>query len=247
MAIMPMAMLVGTQLPMRLKLPFVLIVAFCLGVLVTYAEPAIAAIRWGTAAAQCGYVRFAERGGCLETAAAVRAMILQLCAHKPAHAAACKLLSVWERGVTAFAHAAQRARPQKRACAGRYARRAAGIAACVREGAACSARSDLSPAFAPLCSHVLLLCRPLAALVDPSSAPYLYFVMNQKQELMVSAKIEISFLLRGGGGCCNWILSLLGGTVNISVDELCHWQFLHCTHSNCHKQIKGSGVMNLQQ
>lgn len=114
MAIMPMAMLVGTQLPMRLKLPFVLIVAFCLGVLVTYAEPAIAAIRWGTAAAQCGYVRFAERGGCLETAAAVRAMILQLCAHKPALAAACKLPSVWERGVTAFAHAAQRARLHRR-------------------------------------------------------------------------------------------------------------------------------------
>jgi membrane associated rhomboid family serine protease len=45
-AIMPMAMLVGTQLPQRLKLPLVLIVAFCLGVLVTYAEPAIAAIRW---------------------------------------------------------------------------------------------------------------------------------------------------------------------------------------------------------
>jgi membrane associated rhomboid family serine protease len=45
-AIMPMAMLVGTQLPQRLKLPLVLVVAFCLGVLVTYAEPAIAAIRW---------------------------------------------------------------------------------------------------------------------------------------------------------------------------------------------------------
>lgn len=72
-AIMPMAMLVGVQLPQRLKLPFVLVVAFCLGVLVTYAEPAIAAIR------------------------------------------------------------------------------------------------------------------PLAALVDPASAPYLYFVMNQKQELMVLA------------------------------------------------------------
>lgn len=45
-AIMPMAMLVGTQLPQRLKLPWVLLVAFCLGVLVTYAEPAIAAIRY---------------------------------------------------------------------------------------------------------------------------------------------------------------------------------------------------------
>lgn len=44
-AIMPMALLVGTQLPKRLKLPWVLLVAFCLGVLVTYAEPAIAAIR----------------------------------------------------------------------------------------------------------------------------------------------------------------------------------------------------------
>jgi hypothetical protein len=55
-AIMPMAMLVGNQLPMRLKLPFVLIVAFCLGVLVTYAEPAIAAIRWGAVAAQCRYM-----------------------------------------------------------------------------------------------------------------------------------------------------------------------------------------------
>jgi membrane associated rhomboid family serine protease len=44
-AVMPMAMLVGEQLPKRLKLPFVLLVAFALGVLVTYAEPAIAAIR----------------------------------------------------------------------------------------------------------------------------------------------------------------------------------------------------------
>lgn len=44
-AIMPMALLVGAQLPVRLKLPFVLLVAFVLGVLVTYAEPAIAAIR----------------------------------------------------------------------------------------------------------------------------------------------------------------------------------------------------------
>lgn len=44
-AIMPMALLVGQQLPVCLKLPFVLVVAFVLGVLVTYAEPAIAAIR----------------------------------------------------------------------------------------------------------------------------------------------------------------------------------------------------------
>lgn len=44
-AVMPMAMLVGEQLPKRLKLPLVLLVAFALGVLVTYAEPAIAAIR----------------------------------------------------------------------------------------------------------------------------------------------------------------------------------------------------------
>jgi hypothetical protein len=36
-AVMPMAMLVGTTLPQRLKLPWVLLVAFCLGVLVTYA------------------------------------------------------------------------------------------------------------------------------------------------------------------------------------------------------------------
>jgi hypothetical protein len=43
--VMPMAMLVGRQLPKRLPLPWVLVVAFALGVLVTYAEPAIAAIR----------------------------------------------------------------------------------------------------------------------------------------------------------------------------------------------------------
>jgi hypothetical protein len=36
-AVMPMAMLVGTKLPQKLKLPWVLLVAFCLGVLVTYA------------------------------------------------------------------------------------------------------------------------------------------------------------------------------------------------------------------
>jgi hypothetical protein len=36
-AVMPMAMLVGTKLPQRLKLPWVLLVAFFLGVLVTYA------------------------------------------------------------------------------------------------------------------------------------------------------------------------------------------------------------------
>jgi hypothetical protein len=44
-AVMPMAMLVGTQLPKRLALPWVLLAAFFLGVLVTYAEPAIAALR----------------------------------------------------------------------------------------------------------------------------------------------------------------------------------------------------------
>jgi hypothetical protein len=43
--VMPMAMLVGTQLPKRLALPWVLLAAFFLGVLVTYAEPAIAALR----------------------------------------------------------------------------------------------------------------------------------------------------------------------------------------------------------
>jgi hypothetical protein len=31
-AIMPMALLVGNQLPLKLKLPWVLLVAFCLGV-----------------------------------------------------------------------------------------------------------------------------------------------------------------------------------------------------------------------
>ena len=36
---------VGHHLPEKLPLFFVLLVAFCLGVLVTYAEPAIAAIR----------------------------------------------------------------------------------------------------------------------------------------------------------------------------------------------------------
>jgi len=45
LAVMPMAMLVGSQLPKRLALPWVLVVAFLLGVLVTYAEPAIAALR----------------------------------------------------------------------------------------------------------------------------------------------------------------------------------------------------------
>ncbi|GBF88834.1 hypothetical protein Rsub_01735 [Raphidocelis subcapitata] len=44
-AVMPMALLVGTKLPQRLALPWVLVVAFGLGVLVTYSEPAIAAIR----------------------------------------------------------------------------------------------------------------------------------------------------------------------------------------------------------
>lgn len=30
-------------------------------------------------------------------------------------------------------------------------------------------------------------CRPLASLVDPASAPYLYYAMNQQQEIMVLA------------------------------------------------------------
>jgi hypothetical protein len=29
--------------------------------------------------------------------------------------------------------------------------------------------------------------RPLAALVDPQSAPYLYYILNQQQEVTVSA------------------------------------------------------------
>lgn len=44
-AVMPMAELVGQELPQRLHLVFVLLVAGCLGILVTYAEPAIAALR----------------------------------------------------------------------------------------------------------------------------------------------------------------------------------------------------------
>jgi len=43
--IMPLAELLGTELPQKVHLVFVLAVAFCLGVLVTYAEPAISAIR----------------------------------------------------------------------------------------------------------------------------------------------------------------------------------------------------------
>ena len=42
---MPMAEMVGQELPQRLHLFFVLCVAFILGVLVTYAEPAISALR----------------------------------------------------------------------------------------------------------------------------------------------------------------------------------------------------------
>ena len=44
-AIMPMAEMVGQELPQRLHLFFVLCVAFILGILVTYAEPAISALR----------------------------------------------------------------------------------------------------------------------------------------------------------------------------------------------------------
>ena len=43
-AIMPLAELVGTELPKKLPLPFVLLVAGFLGILVTYAEPAIASL-----------------------------------------------------------------------------------------------------------------------------------------------------------------------------------------------------------
>jgi hypothetical protein len=42
---LPACLQVGHHLPEKLPLFFVLLVAFCLGVLVTYAEPAIAAIR----------------------------------------------------------------------------------------------------------------------------------------------------------------------------------------------------------
>lgn len=44
-SIMPMAEMVGQELPQRLHLFFVLCVAFILGILVTYAEPAISALR----------------------------------------------------------------------------------------------------------------------------------------------------------------------------------------------------------
>jgi len=44
-AVMPLGELLGEELPNRLPLPLVLVVAFFLGILVTYAEPAIASIR----------------------------------------------------------------------------------------------------------------------------------------------------------------------------------------------------------
>lgn len=44
-AIMPMAELIGQELPQKLHLIFVLFVAFILGILVTYAEPAISSLR----------------------------------------------------------------------------------------------------------------------------------------------------------------------------------------------------------
>jgi hypothetical protein len=44
-AIMPMAELIGQELPQKLHLVFVLFVAFILGILVTYAEPAISSLR----------------------------------------------------------------------------------------------------------------------------------------------------------------------------------------------------------
>lgn len=115
-AIMPMAMLVGTQLPQRLKLPWVLLVAFCLGVLVTYAEPAIAAIRY---ALQLGAVYFPR--------------------------------TAWLKSLLRF--------------------KAGGIHLNHRKRCAL-----------PSCA-----CRPLASLVDPHSAPYLYYMMNQQQEIMVLA------------------------------------------------------------
>jgi hypothetical protein len=43
--VMPLAEVIGEELPKKLALPFVLLVAFCLGILVTYAEPAISALR----------------------------------------------------------------------------------------------------------------------------------------------------------------------------------------------------------
>ena len=44
-SIMPMAELVGQELPRKLPLVLVLLIAGCLGILVTYAEPAISALR----------------------------------------------------------------------------------------------------------------------------------------------------------------------------------------------------------
>lgn len=44
-SVMPLAEVIGEELPKTLALPFVLLIAFFLGILVTYAEPAIAALR----------------------------------------------------------------------------------------------------------------------------------------------------------------------------------------------------------
>ena len=42
--VMPLGEMVGSRLPMKYPLPVVLTVAGCLGILVTYAEPAIASL-----------------------------------------------------------------------------------------------------------------------------------------------------------------------------------------------------------
>ena len=44
MCVMPLGEMVGNRLPMKYPLPVVLTVAGCLGILVTYAEPAIASL-----------------------------------------------------------------------------------------------------------------------------------------------------------------------------------------------------------
>jgi hypothetical protein len=74
-AIMPMALLVGNQLPLKLKLPWVLLVAFCLGVVSLQDSSSCMASCLGVAHAAAKHERVAPAKRCHGPAAVVRCVV----------------------------------------------------------------------------------------------------------------------------------------------------------------------------
>jgi hypothetical protein len=132
----PFAEVLGQELPAKVHVVFVLAIAFCLGVLVTYAEPAISALRpLAALVSRCFSSRILLHppASCSQPPQQPppRALPTAVCGSVQAQ------LTVWVPDNTAPRITFRR--------------------------------------------H----CLPACLQVDPSEAPYLYYLMNQQQELLV--------------------------------------------------------------